>query len=450
MIGLPPNLPVLSFAGSRAIPVEARRRLIPLLMAWTMSGWLVHAPDHQVRAAGQEAQENYDNARLQKEFPLSVQILHQGGSAFVDKSKISPSDLGLLRAGDTLSIKTADPTKTPQTGQPSSTDGLTLETLEAHLRRYLDDPPRKNPGKGFNMPDGLPVVRNAYRGWNYLDVIVFNNWHNKEHIKRFIPTMDYTSSGELFLETLSRQIPPEHSNKEAWINAGLKTRKQDGNNCGLFAITSLNDVLQIMVGKTAPDTSPDTMWRTYRKMDSASSGRLLGISTTSLVSALSMHGAGDNSRSNRLEVRNCSNFKFDPSEFPRFIRKGVDPSLDPELSSGLRDRLMRHEISQGRPVVLDFEIPKAINFDKIHPKNGKQEIVIRLGSSYRGQVDPHAGLVVGYKQDPEDPEATLYEFLNSWGNQWGNGGYAWISSKYLDAFSNSGATIAAYSVTSAE
>jgi hypothetical protein len=132
------------------------------------------------------------------------------------------------------------------------------------------------------------------------------------------------------------------------------------------------------------------------------------------------------------------------------MRKGIDSSLDPELSSGLRDKLMRHEISQGRPVVLDFEIPKAIIFDKIHPKDGKQEIVIRLGGSYRGQVDPHGVLVVGYKQDPEDPEATLYEFLNSWGDQWGNGGYAWISSKYLDAFSNSGIAVSAYSVTSAE
>nr|WP_281398266.1 C1 family peptidase [Ruficoccus amylovorans] len=43
----------------------------------------------------------------------------------------------------------------------------------------------------------------------------------------------------------------------------------------------------------------------------------------------------------------------------------------------------------------------------------------------------HAVTLVGYKCESGRPEDALFQFKNSWGPRWGNGGYGWVSWKYL-------------------
>lgn len=43
----------------------------------------------------------------------------------------------------------------------------------------------------------------------------------------------------------------------------------------------------------------------------------------------------------------------------------------------------------------------------------------------------HAVTLVGYKCETGKPEDALFQFKNSWGPRWGNGGYGWVSWAYL-------------------
>ncbi|MDP0498172.1 MAG: C1 family peptidase [Verrucomicrobiota bacterium JB024] len=43
----------------------------------------------------------------------------------------------------------------------------------------------------------------------------------------------------------------------------------------------------------------------------------------------------------------------------------------------------------------------------------------------------HAVTLVGYKCETGKPEDALFQFKNSWGPRWGNGGYGWVSWEYL-------------------
>ena len=75
---------------------------------------------------------------------------------------------------------------------------------------------------------------------------------------------------------------------------------------------------------------------------------------------------------------------------------------------------VRQQISQRRPVVIGAEISRDF-------KNGKLE----PGAMWKKAgdvVEAHAMLLVGY-----DDDKRAFKLMNSWGKNWGQGGFAWLS-----------------------
>ena len=58
--------------------------------------------------------------------------------------------------------------------------------------------------------------------------------------------------------------------------------------------------------------------------------------------------------------------------------------------------------------------------------------------------DLNTVLIVGYqlRKDADGKTRTFFKFKNSWGEQWGERGYGYMSSEYLRAYGVSGEMIA--------
>jgi hypothetical protein len=434
-----------------------------LVRAAALSLLLVLIGRQTSRAEADPKQEAiYTDASLVKEFPLSVQIRHQKGAAFVDTKLIEPSQLEALRRGKHLDITLhrEGVEKYPQTVNHLETNnGFTKESLITYLEANKDKQPSRHPNNNFRHIDGNnPRISGAYPGWDFKEVIYYNNWFNKQHFERYDSGVAYVSSVDVLLEIKKKHsTPPESfSNRLEWEAKGLKTRKQDGSNCGLFSFTAALEAILIERGVTNPLVSPDEVWKNYNRVESDNKGRYKEVDTQAVIQGTSQFGVTCGTPKSLLPspltIRNCYNFMFSPSEFPHFIKKALkalDKTLDHDLATGFRDLLIKHEVSKKRPVLLSFFIPDGQYFDQKHKRDGQQTIVIRP-KSYPGKVEQHSVLIVGYKPDPDDPSATLYEFLNSWGSSWGNRGYAWVSSKYIESFEERGIKMAAYSLSSAK
>ena len=84
-------------------------------------------------------------------------------------------------------------------------------------------------------------------------------------------------------------------------------------------------------------------------------------------------------------------------------------------------------LKAGQPVAAAIEISS--EFDK--PKNG----VVKL-SANRGALGGHSICIVGYSE-----ETKLFKFVNSWGKEWGDKGYGYISENDLKAIWTDGFTV---------
>lgn len=146
----------------------------------------------------------------------------------------------------------------------------------------------------------------------------------------------------------------------------------------------------------------------------------------------------------RIVIGDISDIFWDTASFPSWLKdrlhvhtRGLTPQY--ELATAFRDEMMKHEIINGRPVKIGMPWPDDRVKRKWGPKiwvteyNG--EAVIRLISHPSG-LSEHTVLAIGYKPDPLDPRKTLYECANSWGPNWADGGYVWVSSEWLDFWNN--------------
>jgi len=398
------------------------------------------------------ADEGLSNVVLVKEFPLSVLVKHGDGKTFLEKTTLRPEELETLKTGQTLvrlGATEASPLPAPQNSQETNTtgDNNNNDYIVTYLKSHLSSPSKIKPKEGYDMLDGIGPTMSFYGGWKPEEVLAFNSYRNKRHISEYLPLMNYMTTGELILEASesSKEPPVSHSNRPLWESKGLKARKQDGSNCGLFAATMAGDILLIKAGYQNPKADPNFLWRSQR--DKA--GRFEATEVLSIAESLSAGNVqclNNNVRLNRRpQIRNILGLKKDPSEFPLFVRKLLGGSPNKDHRDGYFQTLIKKEISEGRPLILGLSFPDGRIFDKKHKRDGNQEIIIRP-KAYAGKSNPHSVVVVGYKPDPENPEHLLLEILNTAGPDWGNKGYAWVSTAYLDLVRESPISIEVYSI----
>jgi len=88
------------------------------------------------------------------------------------------------------------------------------------------------------------------------------------------------------------------------------------------------------------------------------------------------------------------------------------------IASAIAWKAIEDHVSGGRPVVIVLDIDEAFS----RPVGG---VVAGSAEPVRGS---HA--VLALTLDPREPRVLV---RNSWGDEWGDGGYAWLSSRYVAA-----------------
>lgn len=86
-----------------------------------------------------------------------------------------------------------------------------------------------------------------------------------------------------------------------------------------------------------------------------------------------------------------------------------------------------HALNENIPVVIGVDWPNSATL-RSAPILSKQK-----------PLYGHAVTLVGYKNDSGKPEDMLFQFKNSWGNEWGINGHGWITREYLEKNLNSAA-----------
>jgi hypothetical protein len=190
------------------------------------------------------------------------------------------------------------------------------------------------------------------------------------------------------------------------------------------------DAVLINKGYKSPKISASAL-EGRSKDDFGSVGNVLKTVTQAPVSAVN----GTSYDVSNLTIRSCRGFPMsvNHTDFPVWLRKKIksENKLTPSDWKIINQDMMRHEIANGRPVVLATIFPHAKSFN--NPSNARLDGDIVMRKGFKGEhYNAHFVVVSGYKPDPEHPNETLFEFINSWGTNWGNKGSAWISSSYLN------------------
>lgn len=85
--------------------------------------------------------------------------------------------------------------------------------------------------------------------------------------------------------------------------------------------------------------------------------------------------------------------------------------------SSYRQIKIQNALAEGLPVIIGAKVPESFVTPLLHSK-AKHWIPAQ---SEKGQGTNHAMVVVGY-----DDNLKSFEVMNSWGREWGNGGFIWI------------------------
>lgn len=87
-----------------------------------------------------------------------------------------------------------------------------------------------------------------------------------------------------------------------------------------------------------------------------------------------------------------------------------------EGGDSIRTRMVKKSISEGKPVIIAVKSPPSLH-------NLGREGVWLPSESFSSIHEAHALCVIGYD---DNRHGGAFEIQNSWGSNWGNGGYAWI------------------------
>lgn len=369
---------------------------------------------------------------------------------------------------------------------------LTIEKILAELDFIDTNGPKKEVSDRIRMV--IPVPPDASRasffnGWKDEEIIAYMDHIAKWTANIASPYMTYISWGDVLKEVMNMDtpLPESHSNRKKWEEKGLRVLDQHvikGNTCIHFAWGHAIHAAMIEAGQDK-DAINGYEWARMALAevnDSESSSRRVrngrrywdfGSGWGKTAKVMHDYGfedmllkgvplkSGKRYRPEQIIIRDIKNFNFMPGTYTWWLKQRVAPEINMpeinfqlrttnvregryynhkfELETGYRDAMMKKEISSGRPVLLGGRLPYYWKEDGNAVKT-RGNIVQRAwkdsprGINYYTNNGRHAIIIVGYKPDPLDSRRTLYECLNSYGPGWGDGGYFWLGSEWLDYF----------------
>lgn len=376
-------------------------------------------------AANPATTEGISNVALVKEFPVSLHVRHAGGNTFVPKASLPSWQLEQLRKGKTLATL-------GEAGAATSAEHSELfHTITNNISLPIDKEPRNGMIGLYGYED---VVKGTitYPNWSVDEILRYHLKATKWAMGKLQLQIRLISWIELLAENAPKisNLPESFSNKQRWLDNGLTIRQQPGDNCGWYAHGLAFDAALINKGYKNPKLNVAVL----ENRNSDNFGSLDNI-LKAFTKAPAPDANGTKYNLSNFTIRSCRGFPLsvNHTDFPVWLRKKIrsENKLHPSEWRLINQDLLRYEIAQGRPVVLATLFPNAKSFNNPENPTLNGDIVMRKG--FKGQNwNAHCIVVSGYKPDPENPNEVLFEFINSWGPNWGNKGSAWISSSYLN------------------
>jgi hypothetical protein len=325
------------------------------------------------------------------------------------------------------------------TSLPSETP--TLEEIVLGVATPIDKKPKGGrPYGGKDINGGILTFPN----WTTSEILRFQTDATRELFSRQIKNAELVGLIEVMAEAWDslNSLPQEHSNLERWQEGGIVVRNQTSSNCNYYAHATALDALLINRGMKNPKISASSLER---------NGEIGWGSTRVVLSAVTKapikRGNGETTLITDLTIRSCNGISVTESyqDFPTWLYHKLYSrnELTKREWDILNLDLLKYEVSKGNPVILGCPFPDVKDFNKKYKQNSEAEIILRANDNYYSNLEGHSVVVVGYKQDPENPRETLFEVINSWGNKWGKEGRAWISSSFLNQWR---ASIGGYSL----
>jgi hypothetical protein len=129
-----------------------------------------------------------------------------------------------------------------------------------------------------------------------------------------------------------------------------------------------------------------------------------------------------------LDVERSSDFRMvDPSLYRESRRYPIAGyvtlfSRDDAYKPGLVTRTVKKSLAEGKPVIIGMNTPESFFEAKDVWEPGENPEYFYGG---------HAMCVIGYD---DGKNGGSFEFINSWGRKWGNGGYMWVPYRFFVDF----------------
>lgn len=205
--------------------------------------------------------------------------------------------------------------------------------------------------------------------------------------------------------------------------------------CAVFAVVSALEYQNAVVTGVAERLSEEYLiWATRKTLglqngtnaggsvnDSADADA--GFDLYEVVQAVRSYGIPTNDRMPYTYGRGMNAISDPPpdiiSEAQR--RRTVNYFTISGRSADVRIANIIHTLNDGIPVVIGIRWP--------HWRTLQNTALLSNQTTRQGYA--HAVTLMGYKNDAQRPEDTVFIFKNSWGNKWGSGGYGSVTYGYL-------------------
>jgi hypothetical protein len=161
--------------------------------------------------------------------------------------------------------------------------------------------------------------------------------------------------------------------------------------------------------------SPSFVYNLIRMNDQCSNGvslfDALEVLKNSGASKMSVFGYDCQRTVSKSDIQAASEFKIQ------------DYRVVAERSDKLKFMKVKKSLSEHKPVIIAFNCPASFY--------NARDVWNPLPEDYSGSNGGHAITVIGYN---DSTYGGAFEIINSWGKNWGNGGYTWIRYKDFEFF----------------
>ncbi|GHB97081.1 C1 family peptidase [Cerasicoccus arenae] len=240
---------------------------------------------------------------------------------------------------------------------------------------------------------------------------------------------DSTGKIDALQKSFSQQpiIHEEVDLRPALRELGLFSKSQGRRpSCSVFAVVGALEYLAAQQGDPTQFSEEYAIWATRQYLAKSQNERLTdfsegdaGFRLIDVIEAVNKYGLARHE-----EMPNTFGTGMDDIEppSPKLLEQArknlqIENTIQIGQTASAVDRIT-HALNAGQPVVIGVAWP--------------HENTLRAAPMISGQtpVSMHAVTLVGYRADP-DGGNQRFVFKNSWGPQWGSGGYGWITADYL-------------------